>query len=197
MVKPGLRPPGVHQGWQARAAMMAEWPALADNLNRFYADCEYAPLFSAESLQTWLNYAPAEQPLHTMYVVVNSNGELLAGCGVSQTYRVREMHIERLPTSMQIANRLLQVVPADGVMRPISLSHLWHQPGRADALRYLWHTIAWQERGQANALVAYYDPRSQLPAILGLSRWLPKGRLTLVTWQNQPSDSSKLIFPPN
>lgn len=197
MVRPRRRPPELHPGWQVRPATMAEWPELADNLARFYADYEYTPTFSAESLQTWLRYAPTGQPLRTIYVVADSSGELLAGCSVSQSYRVRELHIDRLPTSMQFANRLLHVVPTDGVMHPISLSHLWHRPGRADALHDLWHTIAWREREQANALVTYYDPRSQLPTILGLSRWLPKGRLTLVTWQDQPSDPSRLIFPPH
>ena len=129
-------------------------------------------------------------------MVVDADGKLLAGCGVSQSYRVREMYIERLPNSMRLINWLMRVVPPDGIMRPISVSHLWYQPGHVEALRYLWETLAWQARERANAVLTYYDPRSQLPDLLRLPRWLPKGRLTFVTWQDQPSSSSKRLFPP-
>lgn len=196
MVRPQTRSPRARPDWRVRPATAVEWAVLAQCLNRFYADYEYAPLFSAESLPAWLHYAPTGEPLRTLYVVVDADGKLLAGCGVSQSYRVREMYIERLPNSMRLINWLMRVVPPDGIMRPISVSHLWYQPGHVEALRYLWETLAWQARERANAVLTYYDPRSQLPDLLRLPRWLPKGRLTFVTWQDQPSSSSKRLFPP-
>lgn len=95
--------------------------------------------------------------------------------------------MRHLPAWLATANRLWRVVPPDGIVRPLAVSHLWRAADAGGgALRALWEHLLTTAPAPANALVLYADRRSELPRAVGIPGWLPRGRLTLVCRTDRP-----------
>ncbi|MCO5206249.1 MAG: GNAT family N-acetyltransferase [Anaerolineae bacterium] len=179
-----------------RAVKTGELEIFADNLNAFYSDYMFAPEFSAESLAEWWAHSPIGRPIHHFYVAANNDGKLLAGLAIAESYYTREIHVRNMPYWMKALNRLVHVVPTNGIMRPLTVTRLWYAPAQAAALRYIWNSVRYQYRDQANALLLYFDPRSQLQDTLRLPFWLPRGRISLVAQCDGLPTTMSTIYPP-
>jgi predicted N-acetyltransferase YhbS len=190
------RNPGTERGVRIRRAVQEDFVGFANNFNYFYANYAFAPELSADSLAQWLSHSLIDRPTRHLYVAVDVDDKLLAGFAVAESYTAREIHVRNVPAWMGLVNRVVHVVPKDGIMRPLTVTRLWHVPGQASALQDAWNSIRFQYQDRANAVLLYYDPRSRLQNVLGIPFWLPKGKITLVAQTAKMPPPSSFIYPP-
>ena len=143
-----------------RPVRTTELEQVAQGLNHFYSGYELYMPETAVSLDTWLKQSPFSQPIRHYYVAVNKQGELLAGLGITEQCKVMTMHVTAMPAVVRGLNKLVRMVPADGILRQLSVSKLWFAPDQRQAASHLWETVRWQLRDKGTHLVLTFDPRS-------------------------------------
>lgn len=190
------RPPESQPDITVRTAYTTEFDEIGHRLNTFYQDHNFSPHETPETLQTWLDHSPFDTPFRHYHVAVDTAGNLLAGLGLTESYRATELHILRMPAYMHLLNKILHVVPQNGVMRRLGVSKLWFAPNQHKAAQFLWETIRWQQRDKGNSLMVYYDPTSPTAAIPKIPFWMPKAKLTLVVNSLAPVGKAFPIYPP-
>jgi hypothetical protein len=188
------RPPKPLPGVTVRPARESEFEDICRELNASYQGHNLVPVETPDSLASWLAHRPVDGPYRHYYLAAGEDGRLLAGLGLTEAYRTTEMHIVRMPAAMRWLNKILHIVPADGVMRRLSVSKLWFAD--LDAARFLWESMRWLYREQGNSLMAYYDPKSPAAAIAKIPFWLPKASLTLVIDSPVSINEDLPIYPP-
>lgn len=188
--------PRIESGIHVREASIDDFVGFAKSFNHFYADYAFAPKLSVNSLAQWLSHSLINRRTRHLYVAVNDDNKLLAGFAVAESYTAREFHVRNMPAWMSLINRVVHVVPENGVMRPITATRLWYLPGHTNALQYAWNSIRFQYQDRANAMLFYYDPRSHLQNVLKIPFWLPRGKITLVAQTAEMPPSNSFVYPP-
>lgn len=172
--------PDVDSGLTVRAVKESELEQVAHHLNTFYQDYDFYIPQNGQSLGIWLQQSPFEEPFRQYYVAVNEKGSLLAGLSVAEHYRIVNMRVQRMPGAARLLNRVVKMVPPDGVLRQMSVNKIWFAPGHLSAARNLWEHTRWLLRNAGSHLVCSYDPGSPVPAIINPPFWLPKGASVVV-----------------
>ena len=193
ILKTRSKPPRKRAQYRVREARSDELDAFAAQSNRFYRSHHFYTPQSAETLTAWLQTSPLPTPFHSIHIVEDRTGHLLAGIAVSETFRVREMAILNLSTPLKMLNKLLRVVPESGVMKQLDITHVWCLSGKQAAATYLLRAIQHQWHQKADVIACAYDPTGTVREIISEPRWIPKGKVTLVASQ-LPSEQSR-TFP--
>ncbi|MBM3471437.1 MAG: GNAT family N-acetyltransferase [Armatimonadetes bacterium] len=158
-----------------RPANHKELPLIAEGLNQFYADYDLFPPETEESLKDWL-----DDELHHYHVAADAHGQVLAGIGVFDEPALRETEILDMPVPLKLLNRLVGLVPRDGVLRRLVTSRVWFRPGYLAAAQCLWQTLRFELREKGNMLGVGYDHMDGgLRRVFGLPRWLPMAHTTV------------------
>ena len=179
-IKVRSRPPRPMPGWHVREADEDDLPRVAERMNRFYDGYNFYRPQTADTLAQWLTTSPFETPFRRYLVLTDGAGEILAGAGVEEGYRLGTLHVEDMSPSLRVLNGLLRLVPADGVSKGLTLTKVWHAPGQVWAARYLVESICWQWRDQATMAAAHVDLESPLIRVFPLRPWTPAPRLSVV-----------------
>jgi len=145
--------------------------AFARGVNAFYEGYHLFQPETADSLTAWLSQKPRGLSMHHGLTATDPNGRLLAGLALEEACQLRTYQVVRMPTVLRMANKLLHVIPADGILREILVSRFWFRPGKEAAARWLWEQARWECRDRGTALMAFFDPRSPLTGVIRLKRW--------------------------
>ena len=158
-----------------RQAKPDERGQIAQNLNTFYRGCDlYAPQ-TGRDLTGWLQETPFARPFRHYYVAINSQNNLLAGLAVAEQARIVTMCVQNMPAAARLLNRVVNMVPPDGILRQLSVNKIWYAPDQLPAARYLWEFLRWQLRDSGSHLLCSHDPRGPVAEVINPPFWLPKG----------------------
>ena len=100
-----------------------------------------------------------------------------------------------MPAVLRMANRLLRVVPADGVLREIQVSRFWFLEGKAAVARRLWQHARWECRDRATSLMVFFDPRGPLSRVSLLRPWSVRTSMNPVIRWEGPVSPNRLVCP--
>lgn len=168
------KPPRPSEKWTIRPIQPGDFGTVAEGLNGFHRDYNlYAPV-TGESLRAWLEETPFDSPFRHYQVAVDGTGRILAGFSMVESGRLRPVVVKSMPSVLQWINRILQVVPASGVIRELVISRFWHAPGEAESARHLFEMLRWEWRDKGTCLMLYLDARSPLIGICGVHPWTIK-----------------------
>lgn len=183
-------------GITVRLGQPSDYETFVQRQNEFYEQYNLYPIETIESFQQWLTRTPLDAPFRHCYVATGENNKLVAGLTISEDYKISEVHFLHVPLLLSLLNKLLHIVPDDGIMRQIAVNRLWFEKGELESARYLWEQVRWEMHHKGNTLLLYYDPRSPLKNLLQLPFYTPKGKLTLMVHGPVPMDKATLICPP-
>jgi len=151
-----------------------KFKSVSEQLNGFYQSFNMFTARSETELAAWCARTPFEEPFRHFLIVRNDHDDIVAGLVVTETYRLRSLHIVKSPLVARLANRLFHIVPSDYIVREIGLSHIWFAPGQQKAARYLLDTIRWEWRNKASSFMVWIDELSPCMGILDLHPWTLK-----------------------
>jgi L-amino acid N-acyltransferase YncA len=192
---PMRRRPVELRGITIRPATAEDLPAVVSALNAMYEGYNlYAPQ-TVESLAQRLGDSPFDSPWRHHMVAVDVAGTALAGVTVVEQYRLRTLHVDRLPRWLSLANHVLGVVPRNREIRQLSTQMPWFAPGQEAAARSLWQVIRHRWRDQADTLVGFYDPRSPAARMHMSPPWLPRAKMTVLTCTPESISPERRMFP--
>lgn len=189
------KPPRPVAGVIVRAAQPADLESVAAGMNEFYRDHALYRPETAATLTAWLQSSPFDTPIRRLFVAESEADGIVAGLAVTEQCRLTTMEVQRMPGLVRLLNKVVHMVPPDGVLRQLGVSKMWYAPGRQEAAQYLWQSIRWQSRHQGSHLVCSYDPRGNLPGVLRLPFWLPKGSSVLAAAGPVSIDDDQLLYP--
>lgn len=166
---------------------------LTQQANQFFMNHDFYEPETADTLKTWMESNPFDSPFCHYYVATDSVGQFLAGAKVIEQYRLVEMHVKEIPTYMRLLNKMLKVIPENGIMKQLMVSSLWFSPGRLREAQYLWETIRWEWRDRATTIVSFYDSRSPVAEVVRLPAWMPRANMSLYVSQPELVSSDRLV----
>jgi GNAT superfamily N-acetyltransferase len=190
------QPPKLLTGIVIRAAGINEFDEISRHLNTFYQNHNFSPYETSERLESWLQNSPFDTPFRHYYIAVDDDGNLLAGLGLTESYRATELHVVRMPAYMRWLNKILKVVPQDGIMRRLGISKIWFAPNQLKVAQHLWESLRWQYRDKGNSLMFFFDPTSPVAKIPKIPFWMPKAKLTMVANKLTQTGQPFPIYPP-
>jgi GNAT superfamily N-acetyltransferase len=160
---------------------------VAVSLNQFYSDHDFFPPETENSLKDFL-----EEEHHYYYVATDVRGKVMAGMGILDHSPLQQTLIIDMPSSLKMLNRIIGLVPRDGVLRRLIVNRVWFQPECLYAAQHLWETLRWELRQKGNMLSVSYDQTDgRLKRIFSLPFWLPMIHTTVAI--SYPKDSASLI----
>jgi GNAT superfamily N-acetyltransferase len=167
-------PPAQMNEFMVRAIEPSEFEAVTAKQNQFYENYNLYTPETGESLKHWAAETPFETPFHHYFVVTDRSNNILAGLGLAENDRLRKIIIIQAPKALEIMNKFLKVLPADGIIRELNVSRIWFAPGQLKAAQYLFETVRWEWRNKGTSLVVFSDTRSPATQIYGLRPWTIK-----------------------
>ena len=164
--------PKAKPGLTVRPVGQEDLTTIAHGMNQFYREHNLWSPVSARSLEDFLNTEVAGIRPNQLYVATR-NDRIVAGLSVSNRTDLIRMQITNLPGYARWLGSLLGVLPRDGLLRALTVRHVWFADGELESARYLWQTLRYRLRDQGNSLGIAYDPRDQLASVFQLPFWLP------------------------
>jgi GNAT superfamily N-acetyltransferase len=196
IVKMRRKPPRRVGGLKLRRAQDGDWEELAARENEFYRDHNFYPPQTAQSLRAWRVQSAFGHPLHDYFVVVDGQGNIIAGLGMTDEGRLRTDRIVRMTAPLRLANLALKMVPRDGVVKRLRAEHLWFDEGRPEAGKYAWEAARWVWRDRASLLSIFFDPQSPVRQAISLPRFMPNNLGSLVLAGPVPAREDRPVFSP-
>jgi len=178
----GLRsaPLGAEPAFRVRPAHPDDLEEFAAGYASFHAEYDLWTPGEVRDLQEWLDLSPVPDARNNaLWVAEDARGTLVAGLGTTEARRLTVLHVESLPTSIRLLNSVVRVIPKSRSMEMVRLSRIWFRPGAERAARHLFETIRWEARHQGNVVIATFDSRGPLGAMIAASRWVPRTAFTL------------------
>jgi hypothetical protein len=185
----GLRssPPSGGRGWRVRPADHGDLEAFAAGFTAFRRDYDLSVRGDVAELAAWLDRTPTPGTrIHELWVVEDVHGRLIAGLGVAEVRRSSILRVEALPATIRALNRILRIIPRDGTMQMVPVSHLWFAPGGKAAASHLFQFMRYEARSRGNVVNVTYDPRSPIRAVVAAPRWLPRTSFSLAIRSPEP-----------
>jgi GNAT superfamily N-acetyltransferase len=164
----------------------ADVEAVVAGSNTFHAGTNLYPWLTVDSLKAMLAPMAPGGRARTYRVAASPDGSILAGAVVMQRYDLMVDHIDRLPAPLALMNKVLSLVPPDGVIRSLEVGLPWYAPGQLEAGRRLWEQIRHEWRGKATHVGAVIDPKSEAAAMCRVSPLTPGPRLKLMVPVDSP-----------
>jgi GNAT superfamily N-acetyltransferase len=198
----GVRPtpprrgaPGARSPYAVRPAGANDWEPIADGLRSTYAGFNFRPPENASELAAWHAESPFDTPYRHALVIEDAARTPLAGLSLTEGARLRDMRMLRMPRAMAILNGVLRLFPQDGVLRELSVSHLWMRARAEDAARRLWDVVRWEWRDRGSVFLLWMDPRSGLERALPRAPWMPHSTGMLAVAGPVDADPERCVHP--
>lgn len=193
LLRTNSKMPKAKHGTTIRDAMPDEYDALVEAQNTFYKDYNlYIPV-SIESLTKDVTHSPVDESIMRHLVAVTDDGDLVAG--VSARYRGDLMYDHIVPpTPLRLANKLLKLIPPDGILRDVQLRGLWYADGHEADAHYLLDMVRYLYYNKTSTLGLAVDPRSPLSNLVKPNRFLPVPKLVVSIKAPTLLDRNRLIY---
>lgn len=172
-----------------------ELQIVADGLNTFYQPANLSVCHNAASLADWLVQTPLTRPFRHYYVATDEQGHILAGLAVTEQCQLVAMQVASMPGWMRGVNKIVHMVPADGMMRQLAVSKFWFQSGQEAAARVLWEHVSFACRHMGSHLTLSFDPQGPIAHVLKLPFWLPKGHFSVYANQEVTPLEDRWLAP--
>jgi hypothetical protein len=172
--------------------MEADLPEIADGMNRFYAEHNLWTPVASLSLEVFLEKSVAGISPNQLYVVRRGKRSI-AGLSVSNRTRLVRMRIARLPGLLRMLGTGLGILPPSGIMRALTVRHLWFAEGELESGRYLWQQLRYRLRDQGNSLGIAYDPRSALADLFKVPLYVPMFKARYLV-RAKTADTARLTY---
>jgi hypothetical protein len=114
---------------------------------------------------------------------------------IVEQYRLAEMRVLHLPAAMRLINKVVKLVPSDGVLKQVAASQIWFAPGQESAARFLYETICWEWDKRRNTVTVFFDPRSPLRVVLPIPIWMPKTSFVIAVAGPEILSEKRLLYP--
>ena len=180
LIRTRQKPPTAVSHVTIRKAIPAEYEQIAHSLNAFYGEYDLYMPHTAKTLTAWLDETLFKRPFRHYYVAVDNKNQPLAGLAIAEQFRIVTMHVQNMPAPVRLLNKLVKMVPTDGILRQLSVSKLWYAPSQLRAAKFLWESMRWQLRDVGAHLLHSYDSRSPVVKIISPPFWMPKGAAVIV-----------------
>jgi GNAT superfamily N-acetyltransferase len=190
LMRPLDSAPRLPQGLTFRPIKPEEFGAFAEQQRHFYQQYNLFWPQTEHSLQ-----ALFEQPIRELYGVFDAAGNLLAGANNTLRFKVLSLEVGRLPGWMQGVNKLIKLLPANGIVDELMVEDLWFAPQQEAAAKALWQHLRYVHRNRASVVRISFDPRSPLAAIFGVPFWFPKAESSFAVYNKDALDSRRLLAP--
>ena len=185
-IVPTTRKPSSLRGYRNRGIDDDDVEAIVAASNAFHAQANLYPRLTGEGLRELLAPMDPGGLVRQYRVAVTPAGGIVAGAVVVQRFELMTDHIDRLPTPLALVNKVVHLVPADGVIRTAEVSLPWYAPGQLQAGRHLWEEIRHEWHGRATHLGTVVDPKSEAAEMCRVGRLTPGPRLRLMVPVRSP-----------
>ena len=185
-IVPTTRKPSSVRGYRIRGIDDDDVEAIVAASNAFHADANLYPRLTGERLRELLAPMDPGGPVRQYRVAVTPAGSIVAGAVVVQRFELMTDHIDRLPTPLALLNKVVHLVPEDGVIRTAEVSLPWYAPGQLQAGRHLWEEIRHEWHGRATHIGTVVDPKSYAAEMCRVGRLTPGPRLRLMVPVRSP-----------
>ncbi len=193
LLRTSSKMPKAKHGITIRDATPDEYDALAQAQNTFYKEYNLYTPISVESLTKNIAHSPVDEPIMRHLVAVTNDGNLVAG--VSARYRGDLMYDHIVPpTPLRLANKLLKLIPSDGILRDVQLRGLWYADGHEADAHYLLDMARYFYRDKTSTLGLVFDPQSPLSALIKPNRFLPVPQIIVSVKGPTLLDRNRLIY---
>ena len=188
-------PPKPLNGIRVREIEESEYEEFAARQNAFYKNYNLYIPADANSIKNALDVELYGNKPYRFFAAIDQNGNLIGGAQTWARGTLKSDTINHPPQPLRVMNRLLHLLPADFIIRDISVNGLWYEPGQLKAARFLWEAMRWECNNQGNTMAAGFDPRDPARSAVSLKPWhQPRPQITLAIHGPAPIDRSKLIF---
>jgi GNAT superfamily N-acetyltransferase len=183
------------RGIRVRSASTDDAAEIAAGLAAASRDVDLGPAYTADSVADWLGSSYAGSLMNRYLLAEDDTGLAVAGIGAEDQARLMTLHVDEMPRSLELLNRLVKVVPTDRHMRNLQVRMAWHGPGRVDVGAGLWRTArsAWREHG--TALVTVVDPHNPIRRMLRHPVWLPTTSVQVAIRAPMTIDPGRILDP--
>ncbi len=185
-IVPTTRKTSAVRGYRIRGIDDDDIEAIVAGSNAFHADANLYPRLTRKSLRELLAPMDPGGPVRQYRVAVTPAGGIVAGAVVVQRFELMTDYIDQLPTPLALLNKVVHLVPEDGVIRNAEVSLPWYAPGQLQAGRHLWEEIRHEWHGRATHLGTVVDPRSEATEMCRVGRLTPGPRLRLMVPVSSP-----------
>jgi GNAT superfamily N-acetyltransferase len=191
---PRRNPPHIIRDYRVGALPTNQLHLASAHLNDFYQSFNMFTPKSETELADWCSTSPFDEPFRHCVTTSNARDEILAGLVLTETYKLRYVHIVKAPLTARMANKILHVVPSDNIMREINLSHIWFAKGQGDAARYLLETVRWEWRNRASSFTIWIDHLCPLIDLFNLRPWTLKTETSIVLQSKIKMSEDKPVY---
>lgn len=167
------RPPKPVDGISVRLAKEDEYETIANRQNAFYGKANLYPLKTPEQLREWVAKRPFGKEINRYYVAVDQHEQIVAGVGVTLEGQLMTNHVVRMPWLMKAAVAIFRRLPSGDETRRMNGHWLWYKEGYEEVCDYLWASVKWLEREQADLAWCSFDGEGPLGKALSLPRFPP------------------------
>ena len=185
-IVPATRKASNVRGYRIRGIENDDVEAVVAGSNAFHADANLYPRLTGDRLRELLAPMDPGGPVRQYRVAVTPAGSIVAGVMVVQRFELMTDQIDRLPKPLALLNKIVHLVPVDGVIRTAEVSLPWFAPGQLQAGRHLWEEIRHEWHGRATHIGTVVDPKSEAAEMCRVGRLTPGPRLWLLVPVRSP-----------
>jgi len=189
------RPPRKVGGISVRLARDDAYEAIASLQNGFYRNVNFYPPKRSQQLREWVAKRPFGREINRYYVAVDKHEQIVAGVGVTLEGHLMTTYVVRMPWFMKAANAVLRLLPSGNETRRMNGHWLWYKEGYEEACNYLWESVKWLERKEADLAWCSFDGDGPLGKAISLPRFPPtRGGTIVVNSSPDLEDDRPLYF---
>jgi GNAT superfamily N-acetyltransferase len=178
---------------EVRPANRSELPAIAEGMNAFYREHDLWNLVGVDMLEEFLSREVAGVSPNQLYVAARG-GEVVAGLSVSDRTSLVRMRLTRAPWYVRLLGGWSGLLPASGVLKALTVRHVWFREGELEAGRYLWNSLRYELRERGTCLGIAYDPRDRLADLFQVPFWLPMFKARYLVRASTLPEPGRLIY---
>jgi hypothetical protein len=181
------------QGLAVRAVEQDDLAEVADGMNAFYQAHNLWTPVTPGLLDRFRNSQVAGIRPNELYVAARHQ-RITAGLSISNRTELIRMKIENLPGYARVLGSVLGILPRDGILKALTVRHVWFVDGELESARTLWQTLRHTLRDQGNCLGIAYDPRDKLGDVFRIPFWLPMFPAHYAVRGGAALDPDRLIY---
>jgi predicted N-acetyltransferase YhbS len=182
-------------GVTVREIKPEEYEEFAHKQNEFYSGYNLYPPSSPDSIANALSVSVEGKKPYRYFAAIDTHGNLLAGAQSWARGLLKSDTFNNPPAPLRLLNRVVHLLPPDFIIRDVTVSGLWYEPGQIKIGQYLWEMMRWECRDQGTILAAGFDSRDPARELVTLKPWhQPRPKITFAVQAPAPLQRDRLLF---